>query len=121
MNGHGNRFGRNTLTLKMAMALAVSPGVFASPAETPALSGEAIYQQSCIACHGAGGEDGMPGVPDLTDKPGSLGQSDEVLIRHITEGFQSPGAQMAMPAKGGNPNLSAADIRAVLAYIRKTF
>ena len=90
-------------------------------AGSPPLSGDVIYQQSCVACHGADGEGGMPGVPDLTDKSGSMSKSDAILIKHITEGFQSPGAPMAMPAMGGNPNLGEADIRAVLAYMRKTF
>ena len=87
----------------------------------PTLSGKQVYDQTCIACHGANGTGALPGVPDLTVKSGPLTQSDEVLIKHITEGFQSSGAAMAMPAKGGNAALTEADIAAVLGYLRVNF
>ncbi|HED15248.1 MAG TPA: c-type cytochrome, partial [Gammaproteobacteria bacterium] len=81
--------------------------------------GKAIFNQTCIACHGGDGKGTLPGAPDFTDPKGPLAQSDDVLIRHITDGFQSPGSPMAMPAKGGNTDLTAADIKAVLAYLHK--
>lgn len=40
---------------------------------------------------------------------------------NCAEGFQTPGSPMAMPAMGGNPNLTAADVRSVLGYLRETF
>ncbi|MFK5948510.1 MAG: hypothetical protein QM500_07040 [Methylococcales bacterium] len=46
------------------------------------------------------------GTPDITSSVGSLSKSDSVLMDHITNGFQSEGSPMAMPPKGGNPNLS---------------
>jgi len=85
------------------------------------LSGQAIYQQTCIACHGASGEGAFPGVPDFTEKDGSLAKSDDELLKHISEGFQSPGSPMAMPAKGGNPDLNREDLKSVLGYIRQQF
>jgi len=81
--------------------------------------GKAIYNQTCIACHGGDGKGTLPGAPDFTNPKGPLAQSDDVLIGHITDGFQSPGSPMAMPAKGGNSDLTAADVKAVLAYLRK--
>ncbi len=48
-------------------------------------------------------------------------QDDETLIGHISNGFESPGAAMPMPAKGGNTDLSDEDIENVLAYLRKEF
>lgn len=84
-------------------------------------SGEQIYGSTCIACHGADGKGVLPGTPDFTDKGGRLSKSDEVLLRHITEGFQSPGSPMAMPAKGGNPSLTPSEISEVLSYLRKQF
>lgn len=83
------------------------------------LSGEAIYNQTCIACHGADGKGTLPGAPDFSNPQGSLSQSDDVLVKHVTEGFQSPGSPMAMPAKGGNTALTEADIRAVVRYLRQ--
>lgn len=85
------------------------------------MTGRAIYDGNCSACHGADGKGRVPGVPDFTARNGVLSKPDDVLIKHITEGFQSPESPMAMPAKGGNPNLTETDIRSVLAYLRQTF
>ena len=85
------------------------------------MSGEEIYNQTCIACHGANGKGMVPGAPDFTKPNGPLAQSDEVLLKHITEGFMSKGSPMAMPPKGGNSNLTESDIRAVLQHMKKTF
>jgi len=92
-----------------------------SVARTAASSGRQIYNLTCVACHGADGTGSMPGTPDFTAPDGPLSKSDEVLIQHITQGFQSPGSPMAMPAMGGNPNLSTGDIRSVLGYLREIF
>jgi len=85
------------------------------------LSGKAVYDQTCVACHGPDGAGVLPGVPDFTSTNGPLAKPDDILIQHITEGFQTPGSPMAMPAKGGNPNLNAADVRSVLGYLRERF
>lgn len=84
-------------------------------------AGKAVYSQTCIACHGANGKGALPGVRDFTAADGPLSKTDEELIKNITEGFQSAGAALAMPAKGGNPSLSEADVKAVLAYLRAEF
>ena len=81
------------------------------------LSGKDVYNQTCVACHGANGTGGIPGTPDFTRPDGPLSKSDEDLIRSISNGFQSPGSAMAMPAKGGNPDMNATDVRAVLDYM----
>lgn len=94
-----------------------------SPATVPAgpADGRQVYTETCIACHGATGKGMLPGVPDFTEKGGRLSQSDDVLLQHIHSGFQTSGSPMAMPPKGGNPNLSDADIQAVLGYLHETF
>lgn len=84
-------------------------------------SGKETYDKTCIACHGGEGKGAFPGTPDFTSGDGVLTKSDEVLVDHIINGFQSPGSPMAMPPKGGNPNLSTPDVSAVLKYIRETF
>lgn len=86
---------------------------------TPGLTGEKIYTQTCIACHGADGKGTLPGAPDFTATNGPLSKSDDVLLTNIINGFQSPGSVMAMPAKGGNAALSNADINNVLQYLRR--
>lgn len=83
--------------------------------------GQAIYSQSCAACHGPDGKGGLPGAPDLSAKDGVLKSSDSVLTDRITNGYQSKGSPMAMPPKGGNSSLTAQDISDVLAYMRKRF
>jgi len=84
-------------------------------------TGKETYEKTCVACHGADGTGAFPGTPDFTDSSGALSKIDEVLIDHMINGFQSTGSPMAMPPKGGNPNLSTTDMSAVLKYIRETF
>lgn len=84
-------------------------------------TGQMVYEQTCIACHGADGKGALPGVPDLTEKDGRLGQPENVLVKHVIEGFQSPGSPMAMPPNGGNANLTEAEARAVVKYLLGAF
>lgn len=84
-------------------------------------TGKETFEKTCIACHGSDGKGAFPGTPDFTSSDGALAKSDNILIDHITNGFQSEGSPMAMPPKGGNPNLSDTDISAVLKYIRDKF
>ncbi len=84
-------------------------------------TGKDTFNKTCISCHATDGAGAFPGVPDFNDSSGRLSKSDSVLKDHIINGFQSPGSVMAMPPKGGNPNLTEADIDRVLEYIRKTF
>ena len=85
------------------------------------LTGEQIYTQTCIACHGGNGAGTVPGAPNFPSKNSPLSKSDDELVKNISEGFQTPGSPMAMPAKGGNSKLNEQDVRNVLAYIRGKF
>ena len=102
------------------LALASAATLAQSPPDTFA-AGKVVYQQTCIVCHGANGKGAIPGVADLTAASGALSKSDDALLKSIREGFQRPGAALAMPAKGGNPALSDAQLKAVLAYLRAAF
>lgn len=86
-----------------------------------AASGKDTYESTCIACHGANGKGSLPGVPDFTDRNGRLSKPDGELLTNMINGYQSKGSLMAMPAKGGNPALSSADMEAALKYIRDYF
>lgn len=112
--------------MRMVLLLAVSltsAAVVADESSTAEMvaAGKAVYSQTCVACHGTDGKGAFPGVPGLADADGPLSKTDEVLQKHISEGFQSPGSPMAMPAKGGNPSLTEADVKAVLAFLHAEF
>ena len=90
------------------------------PAQVQA--GAQIYQVSCSACHGfnARGISGLGKtligseyVNNLTDDE----LHDFLLVgRPVNDPLNTTG--VAMPAKGGNPNLTDADLYNVVAYIR---
>lgn len=104
-------------------AVALSSAAMAGHAGDPAnvKNGRIVYEETCIFCHGAKGKGGIPGVPDLTRKKGALAKTDAELFLNIANGFESPGSAMAMPARGGNPELSDAEVHDVLAYLREKF
>lgn len=83
--------------------------------------GETVYKGTCIACHGADGIGSFSGVPDLARLDGPLAQDENVLIKRIKDGYQSPDSPMAMPPFGGDPSLTKEDLNAVVQYMRKAF
>ena len=86
-----------------------------------ALSGKAIYTQSCVACHGNDGKGSIPGAPDFTSNKGPLNQADNILLQRTIKGYQSPGSSMAMPPRGGNSKLTNTDLQNAIIYIRQSF
>lgn len=92
-----------------------------SSAVPAALSGKSIYEKNCAACHSVNGKGSLPGVPDFNEKNGRLSKSDSELLSNIITGFQSAGSLMPMPPRGGNGQLSDADLNAALNYIKTTF
>jgi len=94
-------------------AVAAAPAETATTAATDAtqadIDGVAIYQTACFACHGTG----AAGAPMLeaatwTDR---LAQGEDTLVDHAVNGFN------AMPPKGGQMQLSDAEVRAVVQYM----
>lgn len=76
--------------------------------------GEATFNASCVACHGAG----VAGAPKLGDKAAwapRIAQGMAKLEEHALKGFQ--GKSGMMPAKGGNPALADADVKAAVAFM----
>ncbi len=109
---------RNHHSLKFLVATALAGTAALSLAQP---SGKEIYQGTCAACHGADGKGAVPGVPDMTSANTPLKNADAVMLKRLREGYQGPGSPMAMPASGGNPSLTDADLKAVLAYMHTTF
>ena len=90
-----------------APVVAAAPGAAAAPA---APNGKAIYDASCMACHAAG----VAGAPKPGDKAAwapRLGTGMAALQASVVKG------KNAMPPKGGNANLSEADIKAAVDYM----
>jgi cytochrome c5 len=83
-------------------------------APTPSRNGQQIYQTTCVACHDAG----IAGAPKLGDKgqwAKHIAKGLDTLYTSALNGVQ--GSTGAMPAKGGNPALSNAEVRAAVDYM----
>jgi mono/diheme cytochrome c family protein len=87
-----------------------------------AAEGVAVYEGSCLACHAEGGV-GVEGLGrPLTNSDFVRGLTDAELVTFIQVGRDSSDpantSGIAMPANGGNPALTRADLEAVVAYLR---
>ena len=84
--------------------------------------GKTIYDGSCTACHADGGVgiDGL-GKP-LVGSEFVAGLNDSDLLEFLKVGRDTTDPEntsgIAMPAKGGNPALTDADLENVIAYLR---
>ena len=91
-----------------------SPAKNAVATATPARDGQQVYQASCVACHDAG----IAGAPKLGDKgqwAKRIAKGPDALYAGAVNGGQ--GSAGVMPAKGGNPALSNAEVRAAVDYM----
>jgi cytochrome c5 len=80
----------------------------AAPAAKAPMSGEQVATQVCTACHTGA----IPNAPKIGDKAAwsSRGSLDALTASAIK-------GKGAMPAKGGNPNLSDAEIKAAIKHM----
>jgi len=85
------------------------------------VAGQKVFQTTCFACHGLDGKGLIPGIPDFNKTQDRLAQPDSVLFNHVLNGFQSPGAMIPMPPKGGNATLTNQNIIDAIIYIRNKF
>ena len=86
----------------------------AAAAPPPSRTGQQVYQASCVACHGAG----IAGAPKVEDKgqwAKRIAKGVDTLYASAVNGVQ--GSAGVMPAKGGNPALSNAEVRAAVDYM----
>lgn len=76
--------------------------------------GKTIFGNLCHSCH----ETGVGGAPKVGDKSAwapRVAEGIETLIKHATEGYT--GKSGVMPAKGGNPSLNDAQIKATVDWM----
>ena len=73
-----------------------------------------VYDASCASCHNTG----IMGAPKIGDKAAwapRIAQGNAKLVSNSEKGFT--GKKGMMPAKGGNPKLSSAEIIGAVAYM----
>ncbi|MCV4289002.1 cytochrome c5 family protein [Pseudomonas capsici] len=92
----------------MVMLTLLATASLAQAAQDP----EAVFNRACQMCHNGQ----LPMAPKKSDhdawKP-RLAQGNEVLVKHVTEGFN------AMPARGLCMDCTADDYKAVIDYMSK--
>ena len=81
-------------------------------------AGRQIFETDCAACHGLAGE-GYDKLGANLVKSRYVEAEPTVLVAIVTSGKQ--GTVGVMPALGGQPQLSDAEIAAVLTYIRRSW
>ena len=88
-----------------------APAVAAAPAPAPAAAdGQAVYQQACFACHMTG----AAGAPKMGDKAAWGPRIATGKAALMTSALNGKGA---MPPKGGQMQLSEAEISAAIDYM----
>jgi cytochrome c5 len=97
-----------------AAAEAAAKAAAAQVAYGGTTDGKTIFGNLCQSCHLAG----VAGAPKVGDKAAwapRVAQGIETLIKHATEGYA--GKTGIMPAKGGNPALNDAQIKATVEWM----
>jgi cytochrome c5 len=82
---------------------ALAPQSTAPASASADMTGEQVYNQACVACHGAG----VAGAPKFGDKAAwapRIAQGIDTLHQHALQGFQ--GKSGFMPPKGGRTDFS---------------
>jgi cytochrome c5 len=94
-----------------ALAAPASDQPAAAAADLP---GDAVFNQACVACHGAG----IAGAPKFGDKAAwapRIAQGLDTLHTHALQGFQ--GKAGYMPPKGGRTDLSDQSVLNAVDYM----
>ena len=116
MPGHGGSPGLSDLEIGRAVAYMVnqSGGKWVEPASAKDMaverSGEAVVKAQCVKCH----RDGVSGAPKIGDRAAwvpRMKQGMDTLARSAIRGHGG------MPPRGGQANLTDAEIRAAIAYM----
>jgi len=82
----------------------------AEPAKAGKVDGKKVYEGLCAACHATGAA-GAPKTGDKAAWKPRVAQGADTLHQHAIKGIR------AMPAKGGNPALSDAEVTAAVDHM----
>ena len=96
-----------------AAAPQVAEAASVEPVETT-LSGPQVYNEACIACHGAG-IGGAPTLADAANWEPRIAQGLDTLRVHAVEGYT--GQAGYMPPKGGRLDLSDQEVYDAIDYM----
>ncbi|MDO9082481.1 MAG: c-type cytochrome [Humidesulfovibrio sp.] len=103
-----------TLSLTMALALTLVLGLSAAAlAAAPAVDGKELYAAKCASCHGADGSKA------LLSKPVKGLSADDITKKMLGYKAKTYGGAKKATMENLSSNLSAADIKAVAAFIAK--
>ncbi|MFT4171993.1 MAG: c-type cytochrome [Rhodocyclaceae bacterium] len=83
----------------------------AAGGQSAAVDGKKIFDTTCTACHSTGAA-GAPKVGDKAAWAPRIAQGNDALYHSALDGKNN-----VMPAKGGNPSLSEAEVKAAVDYM----
>lgn len=79
-------------------------------------AGRAVWADTCEACHGGNKATGAPKITSQKKWQKRIATGLPVLITHATEGFLGK-TYAQMPARGGNPDLSDAQVASAVLFM----
>jgi cytochrome c5 len=98
-------------TTRFLTVLVLAPlGLWSVAATAAPVAGDKVYTATCASCHGTG----VLGAPKFGDKAAwapRIKQGKNVLYTHALDGIRM------MPARGGNPALKDAEVKAAIDYM----
>ena len=92
-----------------------APGAAAGAGGAQGSDGAGIYSGVCVSCHGSG----IPGIPQVGDAAAwseRVAKGKDALYANAINGYTGTSG-IPMPAKGGNPALSDAEVQAAVDYM----
>ena len=101
---------KKSIRLRAAFFLALVTAMAFGGGAVNAQSGKAIYDSTCIACHSTGAA-GAPKLGDVAAWAPRIKTGPAALFASASKG------KGVMPARGGNPKLTDAELKAAVDYI----
>jgi cytochrome c5 len=80
------------------------------------VQGKGVWEGTCMACHGGNKATGAPKITATKTWQPRIAQGLPTLIDHATQGFVGK-TYTEMPARGGNRDLSDAEIAAAVTFM----